>query len=90
MKKRSITRLLVVLLLGLALAVPTAGISSAKPRSLVDRFDLPNGFLPEGITIGPGPVAFFGSRADGDIYAASLKTGRGGSSARGPGRRQSD
>lgn len=85
MKKRSITRLLVVLLLGLALAVPTAGTASAKSRSVADGFDLPAGFQPEGITIGPGPVAYFGSRVDGDIYAASLKTGEGRVISQGPG-----
>jgi sugar lactone lactonase YvrE len=77
MKKRSILQLIGVALLGLALLVPTAGIADARGGSLRDRIELPNGFLPEGITIGPGPYAYFGSRADGDIYRANLKTGDG-------------
>ena len=84
MKKRSIARLLVVLLLGLALAVPTAA-ASATSRSLVNDFPLPDGFLPEGITIGPGPVAYLGSRADGDILAKNLKTGEQKIISQGPG-----
>ncbi|WP_405656048.1 superoxide dismutase [Streptomyces sp. RK9] len=40
-------------------------------------FPLPNGFQPEGIAIGPGATAWFGSRIGGDLYRASLATGRG-------------
>ncbi len=50
---------------------------------------LPDGFLPEGIAIGASPYAFFGSRADGDIYRVNLVTGEGSTSARAPGRRRS-
>ena len=46
---------------------------------------MPDGFLPEGIAIGPGPIAYFGSRADGDIYAADLRTGQGAVFSQGPG-----
>jgi len=38
---------------------------------------LPDGFQPEGIATGPGPVAYFGSRANGSIYQADLATGTG-------------
>ncbi|MEU0479545.1 superoxide dismutase [Streptosporangium sp. NPDC006013] len=48
-------------------------------------FPLPAGFQPEGIAIGPGPVAFFGSRATGAIYRADLRTGRGSVLSDGPG-----
>jgi sugar lactone lactonase YvrE len=48
-------------------------------------FDLPSGFQPEGIAIGRAPYAYFGSRLDGDIYRASLKTGRGRVISQGPG-----
>jgi hypothetical protein len=41
------------------------------------RFPLPDGFQPEGITIGTAPFAYFGSLANGDIHRASLATGRG-------------
>jgi sugar lactone lactonase YvrE len=51
---------------------------------LPDRIELPDAFLPEGITTA-GPVAWFGSRADGDIYRASLLTGEGKVISQGPG-----
>ncbi|MGW3424973.1 SMP-30/gluconolactonase/LRE family protein [Streptomyces phaeochromogenes] len=50
-----------------------------------DRFPLPNGFQPEGIAIGSAPFAYFGSLANGDIYRASLATGRGSVISKGPG-----
>ena len=37
---------------------------------------LPNGFRPEGIAI-KGRTAYFGSLADGDIYAVNLRNGKG-------------
>ncbi|WP_320779408.1 superoxide dismutase [Streptomyces sp. CRN 30] len=49
------------------------------------RFPLPTGFRPEGIAIGSAPYAYFGSLVDGDIYRASLATGRGAVVAEGPG-----
>ncbi|MGC3003468.1 SMP-30/gluconolactonase/LRE family protein, partial [Streptomyces sp. G35A] len=41
------------------------------------EFPLPDGWLPEGITIGGAPYAYMGSRADGAIYRTDLRTGRG-------------
>ena len=38
---------------------------------------LPNGWLPEGVVTGRGPVIYSGSRANGAIYAADLRTGEG-------------
>ncbi|MEV4249704.1 superoxide dismutase [Streptosporangium canum] len=46
---------------------------------------MPDGFQPEGIAIGSGPFAFIGSMADGSIYRADLRTGRGAIISRGPG-----
>jgi sugar lactone lactonase YvrE len=75
---RSIVRLLSVALLSLALSGSLMSAAHAKPaKPFPDNFDLPVGFLPEGIAIAPGGTAYFGSRADGDIYAASLRTGQG-------------
>lgn len=48
-------------------------------------FPLPDGWQPEGIAIGPGPVAYFGSRVDGSIYRADLRTGEGEVFSQGPG-----
>jgi sugar lactone lactonase YvrE len=49
------------------------------------HFDLPNGFQPEGIAIDGDGKAYFGSRVDGDIYKADLRTGRGRVISQGPG-----
>jgi sugar lactone lactonase YvrE len=46
---------------------------------------LPNGFRPEGITIGGGPYAYLGSLGDGSIYRADLRTGEGSVISAGPG-----
>jgi sugar lactone lactonase YvrE len=70
---RTILRVLVVALLGVAVSVPLT--SAAQARPFPDRIQLPNGFQPEGITIGPHATAYLGSLADGDIYAVSLRTG---------------
>ncbi|MFI8187618.1 SMP-30/gluconolactonase/LRE family protein [Streptomyces sp. NPDC085946] len=42
-----------------------------------EDFPLPDGWLPEGITIGARPYAYFGSRANGGVYRADLRTGEG-------------
>lgn len=82
---RSIRRLVVAGVVGLALVVPTAGLADARPKSPRETIALPNGFQPEGIAIGRKPVAYLGSLANGDIYAANLKTGRGQVISKGPG-----
>ncbi len=48
------------------------------------HIDLPANFQPEGIAI-KGTTAYFGSRLDGDIYAADLRTGKGRVITQGPG-----
>lgn len=82
--KRTPWRLLTASLLGLALAVPLAGPAQAHTRG-PDRIELPDGFRPEGIAIGPNKQAYLGSLADGDIYRADLRTGRGRVISQGPG-----
>ncbi|MBT2384034.1 superoxide dismutase [Streptomyces sp. ISL-11] len=65
--------------LGVA-AVAGPPIASAHARTASDwpaSFPLPAGFRPEGIAIGPGPYAWFGSLGGGSLYRASLATGRG-------------
>lgn len=39
--------------------------------------DLPAGWLPEGVVTGRSPIIYSGSRANGAIYAADLRTGEG-------------
>lgn len=70
------SRVLASVLLALVL------IAGAAPRSAAaDNFPetiaLPDGWLPEGIVTGRGPVVYSGSRANGAIYAADLRTGTG-------------
>jgi sugar lactone lactonase YvrE len=70
--------------------VPDAstGATTANAISL-DLFPteiaLPNGWLPEGIAIDALRFAFFGSRADGDLYRVNLITGDGSVFSQGPG-----
>ncbi len=86
MSVRRSTRVL-VLLTGLVTATAgtvVAPASAHSPARFPTRIELPNGWQPEGIAI-KGKTAYFGSRADGDIYAADLRTGRGRVIAQGPG-----
>jgi sugar lactone lactonase YvrE len=69
------------LLLG-SLAAPAS--ASHAPR-FPTRIELPAGFQPEGIAIDRAGTAYFGSRVDGDIYAADLRTGQGQVISQGPG-----
>lgn len=88
MMTRSFLRLILAALTGLALVAALTVTAEARPHhppAYPDRIELPDGFLPEGIAIGPGPIAYFGSRADGDIYAADLRTGQGAVFSQGPG-----
>ena len=57
---------------------------SKQSKAFPTRIDLPDGFQPEGIAIS-GSTAYFGSLVDGDIYAASLRTGKGKVISQGPG-----
>jgi streptogramin lyase len=68
-----------------AAEAPAATPSKHGRLALPDRIELPDGFLPEGIAVGLGPYAWFGSRADGDIYRADLVTGEGEVVSQGPG-----
>lgn len=69
-------------LVGPAAAAP---VSHGHHQKLPSRIELPDGFQPEGITIGKAPIAYLGSRGDGDIYAANLRTGKGRVISQGPG-----
>lgn len=62
---------------GAALLGGPAHAAETRQAAWPARFPLPDGFQPEGITIGNSPFAYFGSLANGDIYRASLATGRG-------------
>jgi hypothetical protein len=65
-------RTLLVALFGLALVMPfAAGAASPFP----ERIDLPNGFRPEGIAIGPGDTFYVGSIPTGAVVRGHLRTG---------------
>ncbi|WP_371581405.1 SMP-30/gluconolactonase/LRE family protein [Streptomyces sp. NBC_01314] len=70
------------LLVGSSAATASA---SATEHTWPDLIPLPNGFRPEGITIGDGPYAYLGSLGDGSIYRADLRTGKGRIISAGPG-----
>ena len=82
-KLRLLTAALLSALLAVALVTPAQ--AHDRHQRYPDPIELPVGFLPEGITIGRAPVAYLGSRANGDIYAANLKTGEGRVISEGPG-----
>ncbi|MEV6487548.1 superoxide dismutase [Actinoplanes sp. NPDC051633] len=84
MSRRTLAIVALTALAVVAGATPASAGSSHHPH-LKTTFDLPAGFQPEGIAIGNSPYAYFGSRVDGDIYRASLKTGRGEVITQGPG-----
>ncbi|MFC9845979.1 SMP-30/gluconolactonase/LRE family protein [Streptomyces sp. NPDC060223] len=51
--------------------------AAASKASWPTEFPLPDGFLPEGITIGRKPYAYLGSRVNGAILRTDLRTGAG-------------
>jgi sugar lactone lactonase YvrE len=63
---------LLVALAGLALVLPLA-TSAADPWP--ERIDLPNGFRPEGIAIGPPHTFYVGSIPTGAVVRGDLRTG---------------
>ncbi|GGN80231.1 hypothetical protein GCM10010112_55500 [Actinoplanes lobatus] len=75
----------VLCLTACAVTVTAAPASAALTSPLPSTITLPSGFQPEGIAIGGKPYAYFGSRVDGDIYRADLRTGEGAVFSEGPG-----
>ena len=74
-----------VALSALAVTMGAAPASAQTASTAPTTIQLPDGFQPEGIAIGRLPYAYFGSRVDGDIYRASLSTGKGKVISQGPG-----
>lgn len=91
MKRSTPAALATVLALAIA-AVPAASQATAGTAtttsarsSLPDRIELPDGWLPEGITT-DGRSLFSGSRADGAIQKIDVRTGKRTTFAGAPGR----
>ena len=67
-------------MLGAVLAIAAVAVSAPADAGrpvFPDVIALPDGWLPEGIAIGPGPTFYAGSRADGAVYRGDLRTGAG-------------
>lgn len=77
-------RWVAVMAVSAVLAMVLTGPAVAR-TNFPDTFDLPDGFQPEGIAIDASGTAYFGSLADGDVYAADLRTGFGAVISEGPG-----
>jgi sugar lactone lactonase YvrE len=86
MRRRTrIVTSVIVAALGLTMLLASPAAAAPTASLFPTTISLPNGFPPEGIAIGPGPFAYFGSRADGSIYRANLITGTGSIISQGPG-----
>jgi hypothetical protein len=72
--RRTLVALGACLLLGL-IAPPAVGLTATAKAPVVVA--LPDGFNPEGIVFGRGPVFYVGSLASGAIYQANAVTGDG-------------
>ena len=82
----ALTAALAATLFGATLTASPASASTAARADLFPTIlNLPNGWQPEGIAIGPGPFAFFGSLADGSILRVNLVNGASKVIADGPG-----
>lgn len=84
MFRRGILTIAAAALLGVVAGSAPALAAHDRP-TFPTRIELPDGFQPEGIAIGPGAFAYFGSRLDGDIFRADLRTGEGRVISQGPG-----
>lgn len=63
--------------LALALLAGALPAAAQTAQTFPDVINLPNGWLPEGVVTGKGPVIYAGSRRNGAIYAADLRSGEG-------------
>ncbi|WP_124816267.1 SMP-30/gluconolactonase/LRE family protein [Micromonospora ureilytica] len=76
MRKR--LSLLLVPLVAAATLVSVGAPATAHPaKPFPARIALPNGFTPEGLTIGRGNTVYVGSILDGAVWRGDLRTGRG-------------
>jgi sugar lactone lactonase YvrE len=65
------------LMLFLFVGVAHSPVTATPAPVFPDIIPLPDGFQPEGVAVGSGPVIYAGSLANGDIYRANLRTGEG-------------
>ena len=77
-KKAAERRRLPALILTLALLVTFVAPLAAETENFPESIPLPNGFRPEGITVGYGHTFYVGSIPTGAVYSGDLRTGEGG------------
>lgn len=70
MRRSGLMALAALLVIGAA----PAGVSADPPK---DRITLPDGFLPEGISIRPNGTFYVGSIPTGAVFAGDVRTGEG-------------
>jgi sugar lactone lactonase YvrE len=89
MSGRIVARTFATAALSALLVAAGAGTAQASPPPDAGRFpetiELPDGFQPEGITIGPGGTGYVGSLADGDVFVFDVRTGEQLDRIEGPG-----
>ncbi|HKT04832.1 MAG TPA: superoxide dismutase [Rugosimonospora sp.] len=74
---RRIVTVAVVALLALGTGVLGAGAPASASGRFPADIPLPNGWQPEGLTVGRGTSFYVGSRATGAVFRGDLATGRG-------------
>ncbi|MFC7549233.1 SMP-30/gluconolactonase/LRE family protein [Plantactinospora sp. GCM10030261] len=57
--------------------VPAVATAHPADRTFPARIALPDGFVPEGLTIGRGTTVYISSIMDGAVWRGDLRTGRG-------------
>lgn len=75
--RNKITLLLLGLIMVMALVLGLAITAVAQTTPFPDVIELPDGFQPEGITLGRGTMAYVGSIPTGAVYQINLRTGEG-------------
>ncbi|PYC71223.1 superoxide dismutase [Micromonospora arborensis] len=75
---RKLLSLLIVPLVAAATLATVGSPATAHPtKPFPARIALPDGFTPEGLTIGRGTTVYVGSILDGAVWRGDLRTGRG-------------
>ena len=76
MPRRARVRMLAIALMVVVTAAVSSPAAAGRPV-FPEVIALPDGWLPEGIAIGPGSTFYAGSRANGAVYRGDVRTGEG-------------
>ncbi len=66
-----------MLLVGLVMTLIAVAAPATAGVQFPDEIRVPDGYFPEGISIGRGSTFYVGSLADGSVYRGDLRTGEG-------------